>query len=102
MNLVLTTVALKVKNKGDATRKGSDYVTFICPNPKCGHRNKQSMYETQNYVPSQESWLPFKCTMCRTIVEVTPPASAGSLIVSPDDFGREMAQRRKDLNLNRH
>lgn len=100
MKLVLSTVALKVRNKGDGKVKASDYVTFICPNPKCNHRNKQSMYEAQNYVPSQESWIPFKCTMCRTIIEVTPPASAGSLIVSPDDFGREMAQRRKDLNLS--
>lgn len=100
MNLILRTVALKVVNKGNGKVKASDYVTFICPNPRCNHRNKQSMYEAEGYIPSQESWIPFKCTLCRTIVEVTPPASAGSLIVSPDDFGREMAQRRKDLNLS--
>lgn len=104
MSLVLRTTALKIVNKTAGSRvdqKRSDYVTFICPLPRCGHRNKQSMYEAEGYLPSQASWIPFRCTMCRTIVEVTPPQTVGSLIVSPDDFSREMAQRRRDLAATR-
>ena len=104
MNLVLRAVALKVINKTAGPRpdqKRTDYVVFNCPDPRCGQRNKQSLYEAQNYLPSDENWIPFKCKKCGTTVEVQPPAKAGSLIVSPDDFAREMAQRRKELSVSR-
>ena len=80
---------------------GSDYVHFECP--KCQHRNKMSMYEAENYIPATENRIPFKCKMCRIIVEVEPPPKPmkhESLIVSPEDFTREMAQRRRDLAVN--
>ena len=81
------------------TSPGSDYVHFICP--KCQHRNKVCMYEAEAYIPSDCARIPFKCRMCRTTVEVEPPAKpmvSESLIVSPEQFNKEMAQRRKELH----
>lgn len=114
MSIVLRATALKIQNKGGGTQwsregsrmtgrldTGSDYVTFICPRPTCNHRNKMSMYEAEPYSPSNEDRLPFKCRLCRTVIEVIRPSEKVSLIVTPDDFAREMANRRRDLSVRR-
>lgn len=98
----------KVKDDGDkhrlyaASDTGSDYVHWICP--KCKHRNKQSMFEHENYVPANNADIPFKCRMCRITVEVEPPAKPmkqESLIMAPDEFTHQMAQRRAGLAAGR-
>lgn len=98
------------KIKGDGNRHrlhlasdtGSDYVHFVCP--KCSHRNKICMYEAESYIPVDKNVIPFKCKMCRVMVEVEPPAkpmTQESLIVSPTQFGKEMSERRRELSVNR-
>ncbi len=102
MNLVLQAKALKIVNKTAGEQlhqKRSDYITFVCPG--CGHRNKMSPYEAEGYKPANEDVIPFKCRMCRTVVEVKRPSVPVRLIMSPDDFSKEMAQRRQALNLRR-
>jgi hypothetical protein len=95
--IVLQTTAIKVTNKGGGIKQtvdksnnvfwsddtGSDYVTFVCPHPKCGHRNKQSMYEAENYHDPANDRIPFKCRKCRSVIEVTRPASVRPLIIVP-------------------
>lgn len=105
MNLVLRTRAIKITNRGGGQYKGrkdsgSDYAVFICPNPRCGHRNKHCMYEHEAYMPIYEDRIPFKCTMCRMIIELERPYES-KLLVSPADFSAEMAQRRKALGVDR-
>lgn len=112
MSLVLQTTALKVVNKGGGIQwsrekddpsmmrghpdSGSEYVVFNCA--RCTTRNKQCMHAAA-YVPSDSARLPFKCWKCQTVNEVAPPEtkSTARLIVSPDDFAQEMAQRRRSL-----
>lgn len=112
MNLVLQTQALKVINKGGGVQwsrekdnpsmsrghpdSGSEYVVFKCA--RCQTRNKQCMHAAV-YVPADSARLPFKCWKCQTVNEVAPPETknTASLIISPDEFSREMAQRRRSL-----
>ena len=82
---------LELHSKTDT--KGTDYVTFECPHPKCGRRQKQSMYEMENYHIPEADRIPFKCKFCRNIIEVARPHRPGSLLITPDDFNKEMAQR---------
>jgi DNA-directed RNA polymerase subunit M/transcription elongation factor TFIIS len=80
------------------TDTGSDYVIFRCPS--CGRRNNQCAYDMLNYKPANEDVIPFKCKVCRRTVEVSrPPAEIGnqSLIMAPDEFTRQMADRRQAL-----
>jgi phage terminase large subunit GpA-like protein len=110
--IILRTTAIKITNKGggvqrridrkegvakSSTDTGSDYVTFVCPYPKCGHRNKLCMYQAENYVPANEDRIPFRCKMCRHIIEVERPHVPTKLILDPAEFTKEMAHRRKDL-----
>lgn len=106
MSLVLRTTAIKVVNKGGGVQRGrkdsgSDYVTFCCPRPTCQKRNKMSMYHAENYVPANEDRIPFKCKHCRTVIEVTRPIPKTTLIMSPDDFAKEMSTRRSQLAASR-
>lgn len=106
--LTLETTAIKVINKGKVCiYKGrqntpTDYVIFNCPDPKCGKRNKQSMYEAL-YVPENNERLPFRCKRCGNIIEVRPitlpakPAPPTKLLVTPEEFSQEMAQRRREI-----
>lgn len=116
--IILRATALKITNKGGGIQQtigkregetvpvqwksdtGSDYVTFICPHPKCGRRNKQSMYEAGNYVPANEDRIPFRCRVCRRPVEIERPHKPTQLIMAPDEFTREMAHRRRELSVN--
>lgn len=116
--IILRVTATKIVNKGggvmrridrkkgeaqEKTDRGSDYVVFNCPHPKCGHRNKQSMYEADAYVPANTAAIPFRCRMCRRLIEVDPPTSTRTtpLLVTPAEFTQEMAQRRRDLAAHR-
>lgn len=104
--IVLQATAFKISNRGGGTmvrRKpgsvpdenghveviqkedtGSDYVHFICPRPECGHRNKMCMYESEPYHDRANDRIPFKCRMCRTVIEVTRPPSSHPLIILAD------------------
>lgn len=110
--IILQTMAIKITNRGGGTMRridrkeqtakekvdtGTDYVVFNCPHPKCGKRNKQSMYEMANYKPANEDVIPFKCKICRRTVEVARPRQQATLIMDPAQFTREMADRRKAL-----
>ncbi len=115
LGLVLQTKAVKVVNKGGGVQwrrsqeipgrmngkkdSGSDYVVFVCENPRCRNRNKCSMYEAEGYIPANENRIPFKCRICRTVHEVEPPTTKNtqSLIITPDEFQKDMAQRRRSL-----
>jgi len=103
--LTLEVNAIKVISKGGGIYKGkkqspTHYVIFNCP--KCDRRNKQSMYEAL-YVPTNNERLPFKCKRCGTVVEVKPitlpadPAPPTKLLVTPEEFSQEMAQRRREI-----
>lgn len=118
-DIILRVTALKIVNHGGGIKakegdpvdgkvpvywtrdSGSDYVVWVCPHHKCGHRNKTCMYEAENYVPAGEDRIPFKCRRCRKIVEVERPRVPTKLIMDPAEFTREMAQRRKDLREHR-
>lgn len=121
MSLVLATTALKITNHGGGTMyrtvpsvsrvngkdvlaktdRGSDYVTFVCPHPRCGRRQKHSMYDAEPYSLPEADRTPFKCRFCRNIIEVARPTDkGGSLLVTPQEFSQEMAQRRKEIGVN--
>lgn len=111
--IILQATAFKITNKGggikqsikdgqvDWTRDtGSDYVHFNCP--KCKHRNKASMYESEPYHDPKNDRIPFKCRMCRTVIEVTRPVTTGkSLLLTPEQFSQEMAERRQAIREGR-
>lgn len=101
--IVLQAKAIKIINKGGGVQwridrkeslvrgkpdTGSDYVVFICPKPGCGHRNKQSMYESESYHDVANDRIPFKCKMCRTTIEVTRPAPTHRLITLDEPVRR--------------
>jgi len=110
-SIILRIKALKVYNKGGGlmtkTRKdptvkkgiprrqeclvkdtGTDYVVFICPHPKCGHRNNRSLYEADY---SHQTVVGFKCKLCRGSVEVEKllGQEKAKLIMTPEEFARE-------------
>jgi hypothetical protein len=93
--IILQTRAIKIENRGPCLvskeinlgngwhknlppekHTGTDYIVFNCP--KCGRRNKQSMYDSKGAAGDSVS---FKCKMCRIEVEVARPVPA-HLIVS--------------------
>lgn len=88
MSLIFEATAIKVTNNAGGWYKGkkqtgTDYVTFICPG--CTQRNKQSMYEAENYVPAANRRIPFRCRKCRNIVELAPP-EVHKPIMSPGEY----------------
>jgi hypothetical protein len=111
--IILRTTAIKIVNKGggtmrklvpvegdgskmqvmEKTDRGSDYIVFLCPHPQCGHRNKQSLYESEAYHDPGNDRIPFRCRMCRQLIEVTRPYVAKRIIM-PD----EPAIRRPSVN----
>lgn len=108
MSLTLRTVAIKRVNRGghhgrqnpktgEAADNGTDYVVFNCPLPKCGKRNKQSLYDS---LYSGGGATAFKCNGgCGTTTEVVLPVSdrRSPLIVSPEQFKQTRKDLRKDL-----
>ena len=73
--LVPKTEKKKVRQRMISTKRvpGSDYVIFNCPVPKCGKRNKKSVYEAKGR--TQDGRLVFKCHSCRNEIEVQRPFS---------------------------
>jgi hypothetical protein len=111
--IILRTTALKIVNKGGGTMRrwvpveddpsklramekkdtGTDYIVFVCPSPKCGHRNRQSMYEAENYHTPGEDRIPFRCRICRRLIEVTRPYVAKRIILSDEPARRPSVNR---------
>jgi len=51
--------------------KGTDYVVFKCPAPRCGKRNKRPVYEAK--AQTKDGRLSFKCNGCYREIEVQRP-----------------------------